>query len=60
MIRRHAEAIAAVLAEHGFTEADAIRHHDINAAADVAGVDRPTTRGDRFAVIETYSRLTEG
>lgn len=60
--RRAAEvaAIASVLAGHGFDSPDEIRHHDIDAAADVAGVARPETRDERFAVASAYTRLTEG
>lgn len=60
--RRTAEvaAIASVLAEHGFADADAIRHHDIDAAADAAGVARPETRDERAAVASVYARFTEG
>ena len=58
--RPDAEAIAAVLAEDGFADSDEIRHHDMTQAADRAGVARPETRAERFAVAEAYDALTAG
>jgi hypothetical protein len=52
-----AEAIAAVLAKHGFPDSDAIRHHDMNAAADAAGVDRPVSLDERAAVADAYDGI---
>jgi hypothetical protein len=55
-----AKAIAAVLAAHGFPEPDAIRHHDMDAAADLKGVARPTGRDERADILDAYAKLTEG
>lgn len=57
MNRRQAEAIASVLARAEFADSDGIRHHDIDTAADLAGVDRPETRNDRAAVADAYDEL---
>ncbi|MFD8226882.1 hypothetical protein ACFV16_22225 [Streptomyces massasporeus] len=53
-----AEAIATVLAGGEFAGSDSIRHHDMTQAADRAGVPRPETRAERFAVAEAYDTLT--
>lgn len=60
LLSAEVSAIAAVLAERGFPDSDAIRHHDMDAAADAAGVDRPVSRNERAAVAEAYDALTEG
>lgn len=41
---------ARVLANHGFTDPDAVTVADMDAAADYAGVDRPTGSDDRWVV----------
>jgi hypothetical protein len=41
---------AQVLAEHGRLDSDAVTTADIDTAADLAGVDRPTSPDDRHTV----------
>lgn len=41
---------ATVLAAHGRTDSDAVTHADMDAAADLAGANRPGTADDRHTV----------
>lgn len=41
---------AQVLADHGFTDSDAVTRADLEAAADYTGVNRPADSSDRHAI----------